>query len=135
MELGSLLAIPVEESLLYVAPLYLAAENKSLPELKRVIVAFGNQIAMEDTLERSLQQVFGRGAIREVPRLVGAVGRPPAGRGAAPPLADSVAALAAQASDHYARAQEYLRKGNWAGFGEELKRMEETLKQLRDAAR
>ncbi|MBF8261279.1 MAG: conserved membrane protein of unknown function, partial [candidate division NC10 bacterium] len=56
---GSLLAIPIERSLLYVQPLYLAAEKGSLPELKRIIVAHGNEIAMEETLERALTQVFG----------------------------------------------------------------------------
>ncbi|MBF8279584.1 MAG: conserved rane protein of unknown function, partial [candidate division NC10 bacterium] len=56
---GSLLAIPIERSLLYVQPLYLAAEKGSLPELKRIIVAHGNDIAMEETLERALTQVFG----------------------------------------------------------------------------
>ena len=64
---GSLLAIPIERSLLYVQPLYLAAEKGSLPELKRIIVAHGNEIAMEETLERALAQVFGgtaRAAVR-----------------------------------------------------------------------
>ena len=56
---GSLLAIPIEQSLLYVQPLYLAAEKGSLPELKRVIVSMGNQIAMEENLEASLAQLFG----------------------------------------------------------------------------
>ncbi len=56
---GSLLAIPIEESLLYVQPLYLAAERGRLPELKRVIAAYGNRIAMDETLEASLQQLFG----------------------------------------------------------------------------
>ena len=56
---GSLLAIPVEESLLYVQPLYLAAEKGSIPELKRVIVAHGNQIAMGETLDAALQSIFG----------------------------------------------------------------------------
>ena len=58
---GGLLAIPIEESLLYVQPLYLAAERGRLPELKRVIVAYGNRIAMDETLEASLQQLFGAG--------------------------------------------------------------------------
>jgi hypothetical protein len=133
---GSLLAIPVEKSLLYVSPLYLAAEKGSLPELKRVIVAFGNQIAMEETLERSLQRVFGGRPVGDADTVAGAAGRGPASSGSgAAPAAAPVATLAARASDHYARAQEHLRKGNWAGFGDELKRMEETLKQLRDAAR
>ncbi|MBF8288487.1 MAG: conserved rane protein of unknown function, partial [Candidatus Rokubacteria bacterium] len=60
---GSMLAIPIEESLIYVQPLYLSAEQGALPELRRVIVAFGNQIAMEPTLEQSLQRIFG-GRIR-----------------------------------------------------------------------
>jgi hypothetical protein len=133
---GSLLAIPVEQSLLYVSPLYLAAEKGSLPELKRVIVAFGNQIAMEETLDRSLQVVFGTRGPREAARagVEAPAGRAPAG-GAAGEVPASVAALTARASEHYARAQEFLRQGNWAGFGEELKRMEGVLKQLRDATR
>ena len=56
---GSLLAIPVEDSLLYVQPLYLAAEKGSIPELKRVLVAYGNQIAMDETLDAALQAIFG----------------------------------------------------------------------------
>src|SRR3989454_6326665 len=63
---GSLLAIPVEQSLLYVQPLYLAAEKGSIPELKRVFVAYGNQIAMEESLEASLQSIFGRRACQAV---------------------------------------------------------------------
>jgi uncharacterized membrane protein (UPF0182 family) len=127
---GSLLAIPIEKSLLYVQPLYLAAEKGSLPELKRVIVAFGNQIAMEDTLEASLQQIFG------------APGRAPATpseTAAAPPAlggADAtMRALADQAWQQYGRAQELLRQGNFAGYGEEIKRLEGTLKQLRERVR
>jgi len=57
---GSLLVIPVEQSLLYVQPLYLSASQGSgVPELKRVIVAYGNNIAMEETLEKSLGAIFG----------------------------------------------------------------------------
>jgi len=131
---GSLLAIPVERSLLYVTPLYLAAEKGSLPELKRVIVAFGNQIAMEETLERSLQQIFG-GRPLPAEALASAPGRPPGATGPVTPGAAALGALAARASDHYARAQELLRQGNWAGFGDELKKMEGVLRQLREAAR
>ena len=129
---GSLLAIPVEESLLYVTPLYLAAEKGSLPELKRVFVAFGNQIAMEETLERSLQQIFGGRAVRGE-AAGAAAARAPAG--AVPGAGPSVAGLASRASEHYARAQDFLKQGNWAGFGDELKKMEGVLRQLRDATR
>lgn len=55
---GNLLMIPIEQSLLYVEPLYLEAEQNSLPTLARVIVAYGNQIAMAPTLEEAIQAIF-----------------------------------------------------------------------------
>ena len=117
---GSLLAIPIETSLLYVQPLYLGAEKGSLPELKRVIVAFGNQIAMEETLEQSLQRIFG-------------------GKPSPQPVHQPVVAtqqlttekeLARQALGHFSRAQELLRQGDWAGYGEELKKVEGMLREM-----
>ena len=124
----SLLAIPIERSLLYVQPLYLAAEKGSLPELKRIIVAHGNDIAMEETLERALTQVFGGATRAAVASRTEAGGAPTAaGDG-------SLKALAARAYDHYARAQELLRQGNFAGYGEEVKRLESALKELRARA-
>ena len=59
---GTLLVIPIENSLIYVQPLYLRAETGKIPELKRVIVAYENKIAMEETLERALSRIFGEGA-------------------------------------------------------------------------
>jgi uncharacterized membrane protein (UPF0182 family) len=128
---GSLLAIPIERSLLYVQPLYLAAEKGSLPELKRVIVAMGNQIAMEENLEASLSQLFGaagRGAV--VARAEAAPAPRPA-----PGREGTVRQLADQAWQQYSRAQDLLRQGNFAGYGEEVKRLEGTLKVLRERAR
>jgi uncharacterized membrane protein (UPF0182 family) len=117
---GSLLAIPIEKSLLYVQPLYLAAEQGSLPELKRVIVAFGNQIAMEETLEQSLQKIFGGKPVSaQTPSVA-----PP------PEAAKDQLEPARQALDHFQRAQEFLRQGNWAGYGEELKKVEALLRQM-----
>jgi uncharacterized membrane protein (UPF0182 family) len=118
---GSLLAIPIETSLLYVQPLYLAAEKGSLPELKRVIVAFGNQIAMEETLEQSLARIFG--------------GKPAPAPVVQPDVASTQAPttekeLARQALAHFLRSQELLRQGNWAGYGDELKKVEERLREM-----
>lgn len=124
---GNLLAIPIEKSVLYVESLYLAAEKGQLPELKRVIVAFGNKLAMEENLELSLQQVFGGQLLREkeAPR--------------APAVAEVKSGekpnrqIATEALAHYRRAQELLRQGNWAGYGEELGKVEEALKALEKA--
>ena len=67
---GPLLVIPIEESLLYVRPLYLKADTGKIPELKRVIVAYENKIAMEETLEAGLTKLFGTSAGQ--PRRTGA---------------------------------------------------------------
>jgi uncharacterized membrane protein (UPF0182 family) len=126
---GSLLAIPIEESLLYVQPLYLAAERGRLPELKRVITAFGNRIAMEETLEGSLQRIFG--GVREPAAAPG----PAAATGPAAPAGPGGQRLAGQALEHYHRAQEHLRRWNWTGFGEELRQLEEILKTMEKSGR
>lgn len=55
---GNLLVIPIEQSLLYVEPLYLEAEQNSLPILARVIVAYGSRIVMAETLEEALDAIF-----------------------------------------------------------------------------
>ncbi len=119
---GNLLAVPVEKSIIYVESLYLAAERGQLPELKRVIVAFGNSIAMEETLDLSLQKIFGGGpeAERAVPRT----------EAVAATSARGERQLALEALGHYRKAQENLKQGNWTGYGEELRRMDELLRSI-----
>ncbi len=55
---GSLLVIPIKEALVYVQPVYLRAEGGRIPELKRVIVAYENRIAMDVGLEGALRKLF-----------------------------------------------------------------------------
>ncbi|MEK7371218.1 MAG: UPF0182 family protein, partial [candidate division NC10 bacterium] len=126
---GSLLAIPIDQSLIYVQPLYLAAtEQGSLPELRRVIVAYGNQIAMEPTLEQSLGRIFGARVRGDEPGP-----RPRETVAAGPPLLDTaLRAVAQRAWEAWQKAQEALRRGDWSGYGQEQKRLEETLRQLRE---
>jgi len=114
---GSLLAIPIENSLLYVQPLYISAEKGSLPELKRVITAFGNRISMEENLRQSLEVLFG-----------GAVEGEEVKTAKVTEVSGETPDLARQALEQYNRSVELLRQGNWSGFGEELKRLEELLK-------
>jgi hypothetical protein len=122
---GDLLAIPIEKSILYVEPLYLAAEKSQLPELKRVIVAFGNSLAMEENLELTLQKVFGGEVMREKPAPKAALAS-----AASPEKRRTDPEIAAEALAHYRKAQEFLRQGNWAGYGEELRKVEEGLREL-----
>ena len=120
---GNLLAIPIEKAILYVQPLYLSAEKGQLPELKRVIVAFGNSLAMEENLELSLQKVFGGELIKEK-------GTAKTAALQVPERETPARQIASEALGHYHKAQEFLRQGNWAGYGEELKKLEEALKNL-----
>ena len=128
---GSLLAIPIDQSLIYVQPLYLAAaEQGALPELRRVVVAYGNQIAMEPTLEAALARIFGGHVRGDEPP-----GRPAAERAAAPGSAPTTAITTGvqRAWEAWQRGQEALRKGDWATYGQEQKRIEEALRQLRES--
>jgi uncharacterized membrane protein (UPF0182 family) len=120
---GSLLAIPIEKSILYVESLYLAAEKGQLPELKRVIVAFGNAIAMEENLEQALQRIFGGEMMREKELTAAPVA-------AAAIKEQTDRQLAIEALTHYRKAQEFLRQGNWGAYGETLKKMEDVLRKL-----
>ncbi len=123
---GSLLAIPVDKSLIYVQPLYLAAsEQGALPELRRVIVAYGNQIAMEPTLEQSLARIFG-GPAPPPPATTTSTAAPGAARSAP----SAIGTTAQRALEIYNRAQDALRRGDWAQYGTEQKRLEEALRQL-----
>jgi uncharacterized membrane protein (UPF0182 family) len=124
---GSLLAIPIDQSLIYVQPLYLAAaEQGALPELRRVIVAYGNQIAMEPTLETSLARIFGGRLVPEPSRPTTATPARPSGTDAAP----DGRALAQRAWEIWSRAQDALRRGDWATYGAEQKQLEDTLRAL-----
>jgi uncharacterized membrane protein (UPF0182 family) len=126
---GSLLAIPLDQSLIYVQPLYLAAaEQGALPELRRVIVAYGNQIAMEPTLDQALARIFGGRAAPAGPAA-------PAPGGARPGVTAAVGAAAQHALDIFNRAQEALRRGDWATYGAEQKRLEEALRSLTESSR
>jgi hypothetical protein len=115
---GNLLMIPMGKSSLYVEPVFLQAEGGGLPELKRVIVAVGDQIAMEATLSQSLAAVFGMAPPTP--------GTPPPGT----PLPSEAASLVQQAQQHYTQAQEYLKAGDWSGYGEELNALKQVLDQL-----
>ena len=125
---GHLLVIPIEESLIYVQPLYLRAEGGRIPELKRVIVAYKNQVVMDETLERSLARLFGGAAGPRALALEGAaVAAPAAGTGAAQTPAD----LIRQAGQHYDRAISAQRAGDWATYGAEMEQVGALLRRLR----
>jgi uncharacterized membrane protein (UPF0182 family) len=130
---GELLVIPIEESLIYVQPLYLRAQGGRIPELKRVVVAHENQVAMDSTLEIGLSRLFGTSrtmlADAQTPRPAEA----PAATGAAAPpsVAAENARLIREAGQAYDRARAAQRADDWVTYGNEMRRLGEVLRQLR----
>jgi uncharacterized protein len=124
---GNLLVIPIEESLIYVQPLYLRAEGGRIPEMKRVVVAYQNQVVMEETLEAGLARLFGG----QVGPSAAAAAPPGAARPGNGPAAD----LARRAAELYQGAIEAQRKGDWARYGEALSQLGDVLRQLQAVLR
>ncbi|HUX33142.1 MAG TPA: UPF0182 family protein [Gemmatimonadaceae bacterium] len=131
---GELLVIPIQESLIYVQPLFLRASGGSIPELKRVIVASGDQVVMGTTLDQALEAMFGGGrpaaVTGDVADTTGAGALLPAAGAAAAPTG-SAAALLQQAQDHYDRALAAQRAGNWAEYGKQIDALGAVIRQLR----
>ncbi|MFC1987858.1 UPF0182 family protein [Chloroflexota bacterium] len=124
---GNLLLIPLGESFIYVEPVFLQAEAGGLPELKRVIVATGEQIAMAPTLRESLATIFGSGVSPGVPAV-----KPPTPAGPEAPVTAEITSLIKEAQQHYDKAQQYLKAGNWADYGSELDALKAVLERLAD---
>ncbi len=129
---GELLVIPIEEALIYVQPIYLRAQGGKIPELKRVVVAYQNQVVMAETLEAGLARLFG-GNLPPVPD--SQIGPTVASRdstGAAKVTATppSSASIIAEARSHYDRAIAAQRSGDWATYGAEIQSLGEVLKRL-----
>ena len=122
---GNLLLIPIGKSNIYVEPVFLQADAGGLPELKRVIVAAGEYIAMEPTLQGSIAAIFGTGLLPTSPEDKPQVPAQPAG-----PADAEIASLITEAQQHYEQAQQYLQAGDWAGYGEELDALEAVLDKL-----
>jgi uncharacterized membrane protein (UPF0182 family) len=114
---GNLLVLPIENSLLYIEPIYLEATNVPIPQLKKVIAASGQNVVMEDTLEKALAALLGNAT----PTTPTGPGTPPSG---------TVAQLIASAKTHYDQAQADLTKGDFVGYAQEIKLVGDILKQL-----
>jgi uncharacterized membrane protein (UPF0182 family) len=130
---GELLVIPIKEALVYVQPLYLRAEGGKIPELKRVVVAIENRVAMAETLEDGLATLFGGStaarqtlaAADSTTAAAGPVGTASAG------VTGAAADLIRQAQQHYDRAIAAQRAGDWAMYGREIDQLGTILSQLR----
>jgi hypothetical protein len=124
---GNMLVIPIEDSLLYVQPVYISADDEGnaggIPEFKRVVVSFDGQIEMRDTLDEALEAIFGESS--------GGVGdgstEPPTGT-----VDEQVAELLLRAADAFEEAELALRRGDIVAWAEKI---DEAQQAVEEAAR
>ncbi|MDI6711646.1 MAG: UPF0182 family protein [Anaerosomatales bacterium] len=112
---GNMLVIPIRDSIVYIQPLYLQAEQTAMPQLTRVIVAYGDAVAMQADLPSTLAAVFGKGA--------------PAEDGA-----DGASASVARAAELYEAALEAQKAGDWAAYGRYIEELGRVLSSLAASA-
>ncbi len=145
---GDLLVIPIEEGLLYVQPMYLQADGGMIPELKRVVVAYQNQVIMRETLDAALSDMFGgivdarsavavdvSGAPVDAAAVTGAAAATGALGGARGDMSADMQAIIAEAQQRYQAALEAQRQGDWARYGEEIKQLGALLQRLNASQR
>ncbi|HKI93675.1 MAG TPA: UPF0182 family protein [Gemmatimonadales bacterium] len=130
---GNLLVIPIGESLIYVQALYLRASGGQIPELKRVIVAYQNQVVMGETLDDAIGQIFGSGAVPSAgpaPRRAAAAAAAAAPSGPAGALSPQALQLIQQISDAYDAATTAQRAGDWSAYGKQMDLVGQAIKRL-----
>jgi uncharacterized membrane protein (UPF0182 family) len=109
---GNLLIIPIDNSFLYVEPMYLTAEATNIPQLKRVVIVSGNKVVMEPTLDQALQAVFGTAQL-------------PVKKVSAPAQAEELV----QAREDLERAEKAIQQGRWEDFGKAMEKLKGLLGQ------
>ena len=133
VRLGNVLVIPIQQSLLYVRPLYIESTQNPLPELRKVIVVYGDKSAMEDRLSDALSDIFGAAppTLEAAPTTVTG-GTPTAPAAPGPPSTD-VQALLNDAQAAYDAAQVALKNGDLAEYQKQINIVGDKLRQARDA--
>jgi hypothetical protein len=134
--------IPVNESLLYVRPLYLQSPEGKIPELKQVIVAYQSRIEMAETLTRALARIFGptitaslapdrlSSSATSVVQTEPDEAKTPASPAPTAALDATAASLVAEIGAHWDAAEKALRSGDLATYGEEMKKAREAFDRL-----
>ena len=130
---GELLVIPIEEALIYVQPIYLRSQGGKIPELKRVVVAYQNQVVMAETLEAGLARLFGGNVAQTGDSVSAAPSRLPGDTTKAPVAPPPLSSSVSEAQQHYDRAIQAQRSGDWAAYGREIKALGDVLARLRNS--
>ena len=123
---GNMLVVPIEESILYVQPIYLAGDIGALPEFKKVIVVFGDRIVMRDSLPEALAAVFG-----DAPPVDDGGTDTPTTPDDPGTLPDDVQVLLEEVDLAFQRADAALRNGDLATYQVEIQNAERLIEQIR----
>lgn len=130
---GNLLTLPAGGGLLYVQPVFVRAQGgESFPTLQRVLVSFGNDVAADTTLARSLADLFGAPTPTTSPTASPSPGASPAPSASPAPAGDLVS-LIAEADAAFRAGQEALRRGDFAAYGQAQDRLRAVLERLATA--
>lgn len=132
VEFGNMLVLPIAGSIVYIQPLYLKGAQTAIPALTRVLVVFGNKVAMEASLQDALTKVFGQaqgggGGGSSTP----SGGQPSGGATSTPGASAGDLALAQQLYQQAIAAQ---KAGDWATYGTKIKQLGEVLTRLQSSS-
>jgi uncharacterized membrane protein (UPF0182 family) len=132
---GNLLILPMNNSLLYVEPIYIQSEDEktAIPELRRVVIGYENEVVWGATLNEALREMFViRTGLQTASTDTASDDALEASE--LPEAATSLSGLIEQANNYYNSAQNALRNGNWVEYGRNIERLEKALKQLQENA-
>jgi len=124
---GDIIVVPIRDSLLYIEPLYLRQRSSrgGLPELKRVIVAYGNRIAMRETLDQALSSIFAFDTDIDYQAAI-----PENRQGEVKSRREILNGLIQRAVSQFDEAQTFQQDGDWSNYGKSLQKLEDILKHL-----
>lgn len=125
---GNTLIVPIDQSLMYVEPIYLQSDNDtSIPEVKRVIVLYEDYLVMEETLEKSLAKIF-KAELDDTKKQIDDLDNT---NGDRVDLVGTNSELIIQANEIFEKADEAARNGDWSTYGESMKDLKAVLEQLK----
>lgn len=120
---GNMIVVPIDDSILYVEPIYIASSNQStLPELKQVVVAYNEKIVMKSSLENALYALFNEKAPDKTPDVE-----------TTPPEANETSEYqdaARKVIDEFNRVKTANAENDWSGFGESMNALEQSIADL-----
>ena len=114
---GQILVLPIDNSFLYIAPIYIQASQASMPQLKKVALAMGDRLAYADTYEQALSELIselGGGAPPQPSPQLTTANLPPA------PASNDAQQKLQQIRDHLDRYRQLSSQGKWSDAGKEL---------------